>query len=193
MQKPTSELMRDPRPQWAPGAAEHLESLICPTTEVTTVFEWGGGFSTPWLLKRLHADMGIVITVESSLEWLKKIWDMTRDYDNHFLLYAEAMSDRYVRYSSMTDPIPGNRVFIVDGYQRLRCVKMLLTRLYREGDIMVFDDAQDYIKDMEGRPVTKFKMPHPMAGKPVTHDKWGNHLHKVGGPHPEFKETWVVV
>ena len=59
------------------------------------------------------------------------------------------------------------------------------------GNVIVLDDALDYVGGWSPEGVKVFSMPHPLAGKKVTRNLWGNTHLKVGDLHHETKETWV--
>lgn len=182
----------NPVPQWAPGAAECLERLLEEEKGVVTVLEWGGGMSSPWILERL-GENGFLFTVESNLDWVSRIWKMTKNHTNHCLAFAEDLSERYVEMASMVAALPGTRVWIIDGCQRVKCLFFALNILVSPGDILVMDDALDYVDDWRPPGVEVFAMPHPLAGKPVTHNRWGSTTLKVGDLHHETKETWCWI
>jgi hypothetical protein len=172
-------------PNWAPGAAEYLSTLI---RNDDTCFEWGGGQSTPWL-----ADLcpyGSVVTVEHDLEWLRRIVDLTRDHTNCQIIWAPCENvgpgeapDWMMRYVNAVEIVRDPDVWLIDGYLRPECLEKA-KRLAMSGNIIVLDDALDYVGDQK-RPHSPwgqvFQMPHPNKGE---RNLWGK-------MSPNLKETWV--
>jgi hypothetical protein len=179
-------------PNWAPGAAEHLASLL---SLDDVCFEWGGGQSTAWLAKQVPN--GLVVTVEHSLEWLKRTVELTSELTNCHMVWSPKTKRRYVNAVDMVTPT----VFLIDGYLRPECLKKVL-EIAEPGNIIVLDDALDYT-EVDRRVVmstflTREEMPHDLSPpRPPMGE-----AHRMPHPHrgqknmfgirsPDFKETWV--
>ena len=169
-------------PHWAPGAAEYLASQI---RKDDHCFEWGGGMSTPWLCS-LVSD-GRVTTVEDDPFWMQRIAEMTKGFGNVGMVARSRDERAYVdevgRHILLS-------VYLIDGYRRIECFEKLKT-IWRPGNVILLDDALDYVGGWFPEGVKVFSMPHPLAGKKVTRNLWGNTHLKVGDLHHETKETWV--
>lgn len=178
-------IVYDPKrrvPNWVPGSWQYLETLL---KRNMRCFEWGGGQSTLWLAERVPS--GMVLTVESNVKWLQRIHDLTANLVNCDILWAPRESERYRDSVDLAQPVD---VYLIDGFQRIACLKLVLEEC-KTGNIIVMDDALDYAGDWKPPGVEVFSMPHPYAGKKVTRNPWGNTLLKVGDLHHETKETWI--
>ena len=179
-------------PNWAPGAADHLESLL---RLDDVCFEWGGGQSTSWLAQRVPH--GMVITVEHSLEWLKRTVEMTSSLTNGHMIWSPKDKLRYVNAVDIAKPT----VFLVDGYLRPECLKKVI-QIYKHGDIIVLDDALDYT-DVERRVamstfLAREDFPHDLPPPKPPEGEVHRMLHPNRGEKnmyglmsPDFKETWI--
>ena len=173
-------IVYDPKrttPNWAPGAADYLEAML-PRDAIC--FEWGGGQSTLWLAN--HVPDGFVYTMENSPEWISRTLNLTKHLSNCMLITASKLIPE--RYVDAVDRVRFPNVYLIDGYLRPECLEKTLGRS-RTGDIIVCDDALDYMGDDAYGDVHKFKMPHPNKGEP-----YGKTFHRQG-MHPDTKETWV--
>lgn len=169
-------------PCWAPGAADHLAELL---TGKEMAWEWGGGASTVWLSPKVqHIDV-----VETDPAWGKRIKDRTT---------AEKVT---VRLHGMNDPAylqpnlyMAPMLWLIDGYRRIDCLAVVEKRA-QEGDIVVLDDALDYAEHLldkvEFGLIQRFAQPHPHAGIPINHTKYGHLRNTVRKVHADTKETWV--
>lgn len=171
-------------PNWAPGAADYLSTLLLPNN---IVFEYGGGQSTRWLACRVPE--GKVYTVEHDPVWIGRIRKLTAPFTNCRIIEARIDSELYV--TAPQDLFSRPEVYIIDGYQRPKCLKFLMS-IVQEDDIIVTDDALDYVdteKILVGgdEEIAKFSMPHPYAGKKITRPR-GN---SVLTHHAATKETWI--
>lgn len=170
-------------PNWAPGADVYLDALLL---EDDVCFEWGGGQSTPWLAKRVPA--GKVYTVEHDQKWVDRIAGYCKKYQNVRII-KQAKDDRH--YVSVLKGIATRpTVYLIDGYHRPECLKLVM-ELALSGDLVVCDDALDYVDLVEelrlaehGRYHT-FSMEHPCKGTRYPKD-----FHRKG-MHPNTKETWI--
>ncbi len=169
-------------PHWAPGAAEYLASQI---SKDARCLEWGGGMSTPWL-GSLVPD-GSVLTIEDDTDWTERIWKMTDSMLHCCVLNVSRYSSQY---ATPVPHLPDFDVYLIDGYQRIKCLEQAI-EVSTPGNLLVLDDALDYVGDWHPPSVKVFSMPHPYAGKKVTKNLWGNTYLKVGDLHHEMKETWV--
>lgn len=169
-------------PSWAPGAAEYLANQI---RKDDCCFEWGGGMSTPWLCE-LVPD-GRVTTIESNPNWATRIFGMTQHFDNFGMVIRNRDEKAYVTEVDRNMPFS---VYLIDGYQRIKCLRKAL-EVIKPGNLLVLDDALDYVGDWHPPSVKVFSMLHPNAGKKVTRNLWGNTHLKVGDLHHETKDTWV--
>lgn len=159
-------------PNWSPGSWEYLEGLLLPNA---IVFEYGSGQSTLWLAQRLPE--GKVYSVEHDPVWIARVRKLTEDYDNVCLMEHRIDEPTYVNSSHGLFNRP--EVYIIDGYQRPECLRFLM-RTIRDGDIMVCDDAGDYLHACplrigDGEKLHTFSTPHPYAGKKITRPR-GNSL-----------------
>lgn len=169
-------------PYWAPGAANYLANMI---RDDDHCFEWGGGVSTPWLARLVTH--GTVMTLEDEPVWIERIKKMIEGMSNVTLINHERMSPEYV---DEVDRHKGADVYLIDGYQRIDCLKKVKP-LLSPGNILVLDDALDYVADWKPSTVQVFSMPHPYRGKRVTKSLWRNTYLKVGDLHHKTKETWI--
>lgn len=171
-------------PNWAPGAAEALKSLLQPSD---WVLEFGSGQSTPWLAMCVER----VITVEHDLVWLERVRGYLGEtgVTNVTQVYAPQLGDRYVETLHLLRMFPGRRVVAIDGWLR-REVWQALPEFTKPGDLIVCDDALDYIRPEEVcGTLRRFEEPHPLAGLPVKQDRPTISIHER---HPPTKETWIV-
>ncbi|MEE8372660.1 MAG: hypothetical protein V3R87_02845 [Dehalococcoidia bacterium] len=179
-------------PNWAPGAAEHLESLM---NMNDICFEWGGGQSTGWLARLVQH--GMVITVENNLEWLQRTVKLTEKMSNCHIVWSPKTMRRYVDAVDMVTPT----VFLVDGYLRPECLKKVID-IAKPGNIILLDDALDYTsadrRVVCSTFITREDFPQDV---PPPEPPMGE-VHRMPHPHrgqknlygilsPEFKETWV--
>lgn len=167
-------------PCWAPGAANYLATLL---TGREHAWEWGGGASTIWLQDLVdHVDV-----VETDPGWAKRIKNATKAARVTVRLHA--MDDpNYVK----PNVYMATMLWLVDGYRRIDCLETV-RRHAQAGDLVVLDDAMDYAQDLlKGDwKIKRFKRPHPYAGIPINHKKYGHLRNTVLKVHAEHKETWV--
>jgi hypothetical protein len=167
----------DPFPNWAEGAAEHLAKWL---RRDAIVVEWGAGASTLWLSDRVPD--GFVVAAEHTSHWFEMVRRTGRYRHNIGLMKVPEVGMTYTQAPLRTCS-DRQTVYIIDGLFRPDCFE--LAYAYAEsGDIIVMDDALDYMVDiltegMDGMVI--FRDPHPYAGTP----------RRDGTPHPEFKETWI--
>ena len=142
--------------------------------------------STPWL-GQLVSD-GRVLTIEDDSDWMERILKMTKDMNHCALLNVGRDSQSYTH---PVEHLHDLDVYLIDGYQRIACLDKALG-IVKTGNILVLDDALDYVGDWHPPAVKVFSMPHPYKGKRLSRDNlWGNTLLKKGDLHHETKETWV--
>lgn len=173
-------------PRWAPGAADHLASLL--TGKEITV-EWGGGWSSVWLADkvcRLHV-------IEHDPKWVKFIEKRTdRSKVKTWLRSWEIKG--YVEIMEHAGSMIGRPdLWLIDGFRRIDCLAVVEQRV-KPGNIVVLDDALDYAEHLLGskHEITRFAVPHPNAGTKLNlsrHKVWRN---SVRTHHAETKETWIV-
>ncbi len=170
-------------PNWAPGSWVFLEQIL---PEDAICFEWGGGQSTKWLLDRVPK--GYVFTVEHDKVWSKRIVELVDGAFHFTLIYADKDSPAYVAALTRINRRPN--VYLIDGYQRPECLKLVMEEALSM-DLIVCDDALDFADVVEkgdsrySRYIHKFAMPHPNQGEPYAKD-----FHRQG-KHPDTKETWI--
>ena len=167
-------------PNWVPGAATYLHANMSPNA---IVVEWGAGASTIWLAKQVPN--GFVVAAEHTKEWFDKVWKHAQYHTNIGLMKVPEVGLTYSQAPLRTCS-DRQTVYIIDGLFRPRCFE-LAYGVADEGDIIVMDDALDYMTEfaeVEGmKDWESFKEPHPYAGTPK----------KDGTPHPDTKETWIWV
>ncbi len=167
-------------PCWAPGAAIFLDTLL---SKDMVAREWGGGQSTVWLAERVK----FVSVIEDSLKWASWIEQRTvRD------TVQVLVRDPYV--PDYTQCGPDFNLYLIDGYNRIDCMEKV-QQIALRGDIVVCDDALDYAEHMlplmgEGE-IHRFAQPHPHAGIPINHKKYGHLRNTVRKVHADTKETWI--
>jgi predicted O-methyltransferase YrrM len=174
------------KPCWAPGAAEYLESLL---TGEEVAFEWGSGESTRWLASRVRE----VVSVETDQEWFERVTGWLKDQPHVEVIHTHIRSTNYLnniklrsKFRKETDRV----VWLIDGYRRIDCLE-LVEKLVRPGDIVVCDDSADYLDGRAPSHAKTFSQPHPHAGIPINHAKYGalrNTLLKV---HHDTKDTTI--
>jgi predicted O-methyltransferase YrrM len=168
------------KPCWAPGAAEYLESLL---TGEEVAFEWGGGASTVWLAERVRS----ITTMETDEKWARWIRDRCAANVARVLDFQD---DHYLDHQDFI--LEHIDLWVIDGYRRIDCLEKV-EELVQPGDIVVMDDALDYAEHMEAKwtRVKRFAQPHPHAGIPINHAKYGALRNTVRKVHADTKETWV--
>ena len=159
-------------PNWSPGASTYLSGLL-QLTDV--VFEYGGGQSTAWLAARVSE--GQVYVTEHVPVWIGRIKELTKGYRNVRLMEHRIDEPSYVNSAEGLFSRPN--VYIIDGYQRPACLAFVM-KLVEDGDIVVCDDAGDYLHACplrigDGEKLHTFSMKHPYAGKKITRPR-GNSL-----------------
>ena len=176
-------------PCWAPGAAEYLESLL---TGDEVAFEWGGGASSVWLAPKVKE----ITVMEHDHEWESFIY-ANRDEETWegIVIVRPWDLEEYVE-AARPDPVrpwlPRPNLWLIDGYRRIDCLALVEEEVGR-GHLVVLDDALDYAEHLlTGRwKIRRFAMPHPHAGIPINHKKYGRHRNTVRKVHADTKETWV--
>lgn len=170
-------------PNWAPGAAVYLDTLLW---EDDICFEWGSGQSTPWLAKRVPC--GKVYTVEHDQKWVNKTALACKKFRNVRIIKMPKDDPVYVTILQKIATRP--TVYLIDGYQRPECLELVM-ELAQPGDLVVCDDALDYIDLVEELHLGEdakyhtFSEEHPYKGTDYAKD-----FHRQG-PHPDTKETWI--
>lgn len=114
-----------------------------------SLFEFGSGYSTIFYANLVKT----VISVEHDQSWLDFI--KSKMPNNVFLIYREEDIDgKYCR--SITEFDQSFDVVIVDGKDRINCVKQALTKLSEEGVIILDDTGRkeyieiiDYVKQKD--------------------------------------------
>jgi hypothetical protein len=166
-------------PCWAPGAADYLESIL-EGNEVG--FEWGGGASSIWLAPKIRR----LMVVETSVEWADWILSFT---NKNIGVWVRDFKDLgYLGLARTCWPRPN--LWLIDGYKRIECFEEVLD-LAKPGDIIVCDDSADYLDGRAPAHAKTFSQPHPHAGIPINHKKYGklgNSLLKV---HHATKDTTI--
>ena len=172
-------------PCWAPGAADFLASIL---TGDEVAVEWGGGQSTAWLAPKVFH----LHTVEHDIEWVRRIANMTSEFDNVTMHHHPFEDPFYVEVLHEMNPAPVRHVWLIDGYRRIDCLDYAL-RKADEGDIVVCDDALDYAEHLLYKVefIHRFDMPHPHAGLPCVSAKNTRDRNTVRTHAPATKETWV--
>lgn len=171
----------DGQPCWAPGAADYLASIL---TGDEIAFEWGSGASTIWLADRIES----VFAMEHDLKWVTKLVESETEGSIRPFHYAYT-NDEYVTTALRCTPQPN--LWLIDGMRRIDCLA-LVEKHAKEGDIVVLDDAMDYARHLVGvQYFAAFTMPHPHAGIPINHAKYGHQRNTNQKVHPPNKETWI--
>jgi hypothetical protein len=168
-------------PCWAPGAADYLASIL---TGKENAWEWGGGQSTVWLQDKVrHIDV-----VETLAKWRKWIKERTSSL-RVSVLRREILYPNYPTANLYMGPM----LFLIDGYRRIDCLEFV-KRYAQDGNIVVLDDALDYAEHLLDGPhkIRRFAQPHPHAGIPINHKKYGHLRNTVRKVHADTKETWVI-
>ena len=123
------------RTLWLPyRAIDFLENQVNPESRV---LEFGGGGSTAWFVDRVQE----VVTVESDEEWAEMIRDETASSTKIELLLRPP-ADHYAAYVEAADAYPDESfdVILVDGRERVECVKRSVGKL-KPGGLMILDDS----------------------------------------------------
>jgi hypothetical protein len=178
-------------PCWAPGAANYLESIL---TGEEFAWEWGGGASSVWLAPKVRE----IMVMEHDPKWELYIYE-NRDDDQWMgiVIVRPWQSPEYVD-AAKPDPDrpwdPRTNLWLIDGFRRIDCLA-LVEKQVRPGDIVVLDDALDYAEHLLDGPwkIKRFAQPHPHAGIPINHKKYGHRLNTVRKVHADTKETWVCL
>ena len=141
--------MGKPLPILATGAIQFLASYL---TEEDHVFEYGCGYSTPWLARRA----GLVVSVEDNADWYARIEAELRAYPNAKLSLFDAkqdpspppperwgyeeyvVSEAYV-YAVDSYPLEFFDLVIIDGQARRYTALAALPHLKPSG-ILLWDD-----------------------------------------------------
>lgn len=133
--------LRHPDAPWlVPDAVDMLEEFLGPESHV---FEWGSGRSTLWMAKRAKK----VLSVEHNYEWYK----ITQDGlpKNSKVEYQPSpksnkqYADSILAYGKVFD------VILVDGRQRIACLKNSVTCI-KQGGLIVLDNSErfgSYVQD----------------------------------------------
>ena len=172
-------------PCWAPGAADHLASIL---TGTECAIEWGGGASSIWLAPKVRE----LNTVEHDPVWANKIREGCAEH-KHVHVHSIPVGDEYVEFMS-GEPEPRKIVWLIDGYRRIDCLAYV-EDWADAGDIVVCDDALDYaehllVPDLVDD-IKRFAMPHPYAGTPIDQARHKKDRNTVRTHHAMTKETWI--
>lgn len=117
-------------PLFATGAVQFVESYLRDTDRV---FEYGSGYSTPWLAKRA----GTLISVEDWPEWYERIKPILPG--NAELILFDTSDDTYDAYIAKINDYDPFDLVIVDGKMRAQCAATAACRL-KKGGILLWDD-----------------------------------------------------
>lgn len=167
-------------PLWAPGAADYLASLL---TGDEVGFEWGGGASSIWLAPQIKR----LMVMETDPTWADVVMNGTGDNCG---VWVRDFNDPDYIYRGR-ECLPRPNLWLIDGYRRIDCLAAVEMRA-QEGDIVVLDDAIDYAEHKLGAHVIdRFAQPHPHAGIPINHKKYGHLRNTVRQVHADTKETWI--
>jgi hypothetical protein len=172
-------------PCWAPGAADYLEGKLQP---YHNVWEWGGGASSRWLAERVRR----LKVIETDGEWAEKIFDATKGLECLTEVCVIEMNDtKYLEVPKIALGSPD--VWLIDGFRRIDCLAQL-EKFATHDCIVVLDDALDYAEHLLDGPhkIRRFAQPHPHAGIPINHKKYGHLRNTVRKVHADTKETWVI-
>lgn len=174
-------------PCWAPGAAERLAELL---TGKEMAWEWGGGASTIWLADKVRR-LDVIEHDPRWVKWIKDRLDSTVSRRVHAIDVHEIHWEKpnYTKVVRFDKPM----LWLIDGYRRIDCMAVV-EKNARGGDIVVLDDALDYAEHLlDGDwEIMRFEMPHPHAGIPINHKKYGAYRNTVRKVHADTKETWVI-
>ena len=99
-----------------------------------TCFEYGSGYSTPWYARRFSH----VYTVEHDREWLSRVDDLVKSFDNVTIFACSDIED-YVRAVDRTG-VEYFDLISIDGIFRNECFEYSVGRLKPNG-ILVLDNT----------------------------------------------------
>lgn len=120
------------RPLYTPGALRFLDTHLRPEW---TGFEWGSGYGTLWLARKLAH----LYSVEHDVAWHDRIGDRLPPRTNVQLLLRPLPGDGYIR--AIDEPGVGEFDFIaIDGRRRMDCLAHAATRL-APGGLILLDDS----------------------------------------------------
>jgi hypothetical protein len=120
--------MTSSRPWWAEESISAVDDFLKGRTK-PTVFEWGSGGSTNWLLRRCEK----LYTVEHDPKWAAKV-------PKGATLFRRPLDDSYQDAIKATS-VDGFDLVVVDGRRRVKCVKEAV-RYVRKGGAILLDDSQ---------------------------------------------------
>ena len=123
------------RTLWLPyEAIDFLENHVNPNF---WVLEFGGGGSTAWFVDRVQK----VVTIESDEEWVNLIHGETAS-SGKAELYLRSSADRYAAYVAAASTFPAESfdVILVDGRERVECVRRSVEKL-KPGGLLILDDS----------------------------------------------------
>ena len=110
--------------------------------QTMNIFEYGIGFSTLFYLDKVKN----IVSVEHNEEWFKKISFLTKGYKNLVLIYSPLVDNQYSK--SIVEQQLMFDIVIIDGRQRVECIKYAVNHLSSVGVVIV--DNTERKKYQEG-------------------------------------------
>lgn len=142
--------------------------------------EWGGGVSSVWLAPKVR----FLNVIEHVEEWRRFIMDRVSPDRVHVWMRSWREPDYVALHSDF--PID---LWLIDGYRRIDCLAVV-EKCAKGGDIVVCDDAADYLVNKPAHAKT-FSIPHPYAGIPINHRKYGHIRNTTLKVHHATKDTVI--
>ncbi len=125
------------QPWLTPGAMKIIKKYL---TTSSKVFEFGSGLSTLWFSKRCHS----IISVEHNKDWFKRIDDkIKRTRTNAQIIYVNVIDEDYSEYEKKICDYENSSfdIILIDGRSRVNCLKNSISKLKKDG-IIILDDSQ---------------------------------------------------
>ncbi len=127
------------------------------------IFEYGSGFSTIWLAKRVKQ----ITSCENDAQWHAKATDMLEPFDNAAVQLQESKEDYVAVISNYTHQFD---VIIIDGRWRNECAQNCLPALTARG-VIIFDnsDREQYQPGLDFLANAGFKRIDFVGPAPLAH------------------------
>lgn len=136
----------NPIPWWSYPAIKFIENRIKPDMDV---FEFGAGYSTLWLSKKVRS----VISVENNFEWYSLLknqqtdnvqfvysaFDLNKEYGEITFLPLSKTNNNYSNEIKQFDKFYD--IIIIDGVDRNNCIKESLNYL-KDGGVIIVDNLE---------------------------------------------------
>lgn len=120
------------RPQWAPAAVEPISKLL---NKDMVVFEWGAGFSTPWIADRVKH----LFVMDDDENWVNMA--KARSGQNVDFFVYPSSHYKYRDTIFYISELFGIDIAFVDGMERFECFFKSAQHV-KKGGLIVLDDSE---------------------------------------------------